>query len=35
MMIDHRSLKAQGIDRDPTSHLGPAATALERRGIET
>lgn len=33
--IDHRSLKAQGIDRDPTSHLGPSATALERRGIET
>jgi hypothetical protein len=33
--IDHRSLKAQGIDRDPTAHLGPAATALERRGVET
>ena len=33
--IDHRSLKAQGISRDPTAHLGPSATALERRGIET
>lgn len=33
--IDHRSLKAQGIDRLPTKHLGPAATAMERRGIKT
>lgn len=33
--IDHRSLAARGIDRAPTAHLGPAATALERRGIET
>ena len=29
--IDHRSLAAQGIDRAPTVHLGPAATAIERR----
>jgi hypothetical protein len=29
--IDHRSLKAQGIDREPTQHLGPTATAIERR----
>lgn len=30
--IDHRSLKAQGIeDREPTRHLGPAATAVERK----
>jgi hypothetical protein len=28
--IDHRSLKAQGIEREPTKHLGPAATAIER-----
>jgi hypothetical protein len=33
--IDHRSLAAQGLDREPTSHLGPAVSALERRGIET
>lgn len=30
--VDHRTLKAQGIDREPTIHLGPAATAVERRG---
>lgn len=29
--IDHRTLKAQGIDREPTKHLGPAATGYERR----
>ncbi len=29
--IDHRTLKAQGIDREPTRHLGPIATAIERR----
>ena len=33
--IDHRSLAAQGLEREPTSHLGPAVSALERRGIET
>lgn len=33
--IDHRSLEAQGIERVPTSHLGPAVSAMERRGIET
>ena len=33
--VDHRSLKDQGIDRTPTSHLGPAVSAMERRGIET
>ena len=33
--VDHRSLEAQGIDRAPTVHMGPAATALERRGIRT
>lgn len=30
--IDHRTLKEQGIDRVPTVHLGPVATAMERRG---
>jgi len=29
--IDHRSLAEQGLDRAPTVHLGPAATAVERR----
>ena len=29
--VDHRSLAAQGIDREPTKHLGPTATAIERR----
>jgi hypothetical protein len=33
--IDHRSLEAQGIEREPTSHLGPAVSAMERRGMET
>ena len=31
--IDRRSLKDQGIDRDPTIHLGPHVTGLERGGI--
>ena len=30
--IDHRSLDAQGVDREPTYHKGPAVTAIERRG---
>ena len=29
--IDHRSLEAQGIEREPTKHLGPAASGYERR----
>lgn len=29
--VDHRSLAAQGIDREPTRHLGPAASGYERR----
>lgn len=33
--VDHRSLEAQGSDREATIHLGPAATALERRGVPT
>jgi hypothetical protein len=33
--IDHRSLEAQGVDRDPTYHKGPAVTAIERRGERT
>jgi ATP-dependent exoDNAse (exonuclease V) alpha subunit len=33
--IDHRTYKKQGIDKIPTIHVGAAATALERRGVET
>ncbi|MET3135391.1 ATP-dependent exoDNAse (exonuclease V) alpha subunit [Oxalobacteraceae bacterium GrIS 1.11] len=33
--VDHRSLKDQGIDRIPTSHLGPFVTGMERRGVRT
>lgn len=33
--IDHRSLKDQGVDRLPTSHIGPAASAMEREGMQT
>ena len=33
--IDHRSLAVQGIGREPTVHLGPAVSGMERRGIET
>lgn len=29
--IDHRSLVDQGIDREPTRHLGPHAAAVERK----
>lgn len=30
--VDHRSLVDQGIDREPTKHLGPVLTAIYRRG---
>ena len=33
--VDPRSLEAQEIDREATIHLGPTATALERRGVPT
>ena len=33
--IDRRSLKDQGSDREPTQHLGPYATQLERDGEES
>lgn len=29
--VDHRSLERQGIDAAPTMHMGPAATAMERK----
>jgi hypothetical protein len=33
--IDHRSLADQGIDREPTVHLGQRVTALEKQGVAT
>ena len=33
--IDSRSLTAQGIDREATRHMGPTATEMERRGVQT
>lgn len=33
--VDHRTLEAQGINREPTVHLGFKATDLERSGITT
>ena len=33
--VDHRSFKDRGIDREPTTHLGPAAAEMERRGEQT
>ncbi|MDR0373143.1 MAG: MobA/MobL family protein [Nitrososphaerota archaeon] len=35
MRIDHRTLKEQGIDREPMIHIGHKAAALERLGIRT
>jgi hypothetical protein len=33
--IDHRTLKAQGIDREPQIHVGVSAKNMERRGLES
>jgi hypothetical protein len=33
--VDHRTLEDQGIDREPTIHLGPSTQALEDQGIPT
>lgn len=33
--VDHRSYRRQGLDIEPQIHLGPAATALERQGVQT
>ena len=30
--VDHRSYEAQGIDREPSQHLGPVASDMERNG---
>src|SRR3546814_6257535 len=29
--VDHRSHQRQGIKQEPTVHMGPSATAMERR----
>lgn len=33
--VSHLSLAAQGLDREPTEHLGPSATAMERKDRRT
>lgn len=33
--VSHERLDAQGINREPTKHIGAAAMALEARGIQT
>ncbi len=33
--VSLKSLANQGIERQPTVHMGPAVTAMERKGIET
>jgi len=33
--VDHRSFKDRGIDQEPTTHLGPAANEMERRGEQS
>jgi hypothetical protein len=33
--VSHQTLSEQGVDRTPTEHLGPAATALERKQERT
>lgn len=34
-VIDHRSYQEQGTKNIPQVHMGPAATAMERKGIQT
>lgn len=33
--VSHENLEKQGVDRQPTIHLGPTVTAMERRGVQT
>jgi MobA/MobL family len=33
--VDHRSLRAQGIDREPGTHVGRTAWEMEQRGLTT
>ena len=35
VQVDHRTLKEQGIEREPTTHLGPAVSAMHRQGMNT
>ena len=35
LRIDHRTLKAQGIEREPTIHIGATVHAMKKKGIET
>jgi hypothetical protein len=35
LRVDHRSLEAQGIDRVPSSHMGPAVAGMARRGVSS
>src|SRR3546814_13085185 len=32
--VDHRSHQRQGIEQEPTVHMGPSATAMERRDAQ-
>ena len=33
--VAHRSLKDQGVEREPTSHLGPSVHGMQRRGADS
>lgn len=33
--VDHRSNKERGIEDEPTTHIGPTATAMDRRGEQS
>ena len=33
--VDMRSYKRQGVEKVPQRHMGPAVTAMERKGVET
>lgn len=33
--VDRRSFEERGIEREPTTHLGPTASEMERRGVKT
>ena len=35
LRVDARSFERQGIDREPTFHMGPVATSMERSGTQT
>jgi hypothetical protein len=33
--VEHVSFEQRGLDKEPTKHLGPAASEMERRGVQT